>query len=419
MKALCWLLFLVISSHSINNAFVSASIRRQLGQTNEPQSLTDIFNIEVNVDVHLHFPNLRLKKAYFALQEWKKVIHSDPHNMIKNWDGIDVCSYNGVVCAKSPDDPSISTVAGIDLNRGDIEGQLPPQLGLLTDLSMFHINTNKFSGNIPNTFSNLAILNEFDISNNQFAGTFPNVVLYMPKLKYLDIRFNNFQGLLPPQLFDKDLDAIFLNNNRFSSNIPENLGNSNASVIVFANNELKGCIPKSIGQMANLDEVIFANNQLSGCLPKELGLLHNIKVLDLSNNDFVGCIPHELGNLKGVEKIDISHNQLIGSVVDVICTLPKLVSFRFKDNYFNGLEKKCEKLVKPGLALDHRLNCLPHKPDQKHEVQCLPVVNRHIDCESVGCYKPEGKPDQESKRKKPPNDNDRGARGSIWIGFRT
>lgn len=389
MKALCCFLFLsLLFIIPLNNAFAAAITRRHLGQT----KLTDLqfdVNFTIELDARLIFPNLRLKKAYCALQEWKKVIFSDPGGMIKNWEGVDVCSYNGVFCENAPDSPNVMTVAGIDLNHGDIAGQLVPHMGLLTDLSIFHINSNRFSGIIPNSFSRLTILHEFDISNNRFVGPFPSVVLEMPNLKYLDIRFNNFEGALPSQLFDKDLDAIFLNNNQFSSNIPENIGNSNASVIVFADNGFKGCIPESIGHMTHLDEVIFANNQLSGCVPNGFGLLKNIKVLDLSKNNFVGTIPEGFQNLKCVEMIDIRQNQLIGTVVDCVCTLPSLLNFTFSDNYFDGLEPRCENPVKPELVFDNRLNCIPKKPDQRDENMCLPVVNRQIDCDSFGCTSPE------------------------------
>ncbi|KAI3704045.1 hypothetical protein L1987_74251 [Smallanthus sonchifolius] len=249
MKALCCFLFLsilsIISSRSLNNAFAAAITRRHLGQTKEIEPLTD-FNFDIEINARLIFPNLRLKKAYFALQEWKKVILSDPENMIRNWEGVDVCSYNGVFCEKAPDDSSLMTVAGIDLNHGDIAGQLVPHLGLLTDLSIFHINSNRFCG--------------------------------------------------------------------------------------------------------------------------------------------------------GVEMIDVGHNELIGTVVDVICTLPKLLNFTFSDNYFNGLEEKC---VKPEVVFYYRQNCLPEKPDQKDENKCLPMVNREIDCESVGCEETIHS-DEESKRRKPP-----------------
>jgi hypothetical protein len=120
------------------------------------------------------------------IQAWKHAIYSDPKNFTGNWVGQDVCSYTGVFCAQALDDNSATTVAGIDLNGGDIAGYLPPELGLLTDIALFHINSNRFCGIIPDTFSRLTILHELDVSNNRFVGLFPKVVLQLSALKYVD-----------------------------------------------------------------------------------------------------------------------------------------------------------------------------------------------------------------------------------------
>ncbi|OMO54657.1 leucine-rich repeat extensin-like protein 6 [Corchorus capsularis] len=79
---------------------------------------------------------------------------SDPNGFTKNWYGPKVCNYTGVFCAPAPDDPYITTVAGIDLNGANIAGYLPEKLGLLTDLALFHINSNRFCGKdkISHTF---------------------------------------------------------------------------------------------------------------------------------------------------------------------------------------------------------------------------------------------------------------------------
>ncbi|CBI28097.3 unnamed protein product, partial [Vitis vinifera] len=67
---------------------------------------------------------------------------------------------------------------------------------------------------------------------------------------------------VPKELFDKDLDAIFINHNRFAFDLPDNFGNSPVSVIVVANNKLHGCVPASLGNMADtLNEIILMNNQ--------------------------------------------------------------------------------------------------------------------------------------------------------------
>ncbi|KAF2309904.1 hypothetical protein GH714_005559 [Hevea brasiliensis] len=205
----------------------------------------------------LHFSSLWLKRAYIALHAWKQAIHSDPFNSTANWVGPNVCDYNGVFCAEALDDPKQTVVAGIDLNHFDIAGFLPVELGLLTDISLFHINSNRFCGIIPKSFSKLTILHELDVSTTDLS-------VHSQRLLYHCLHLSSLT-----------------------------LGSSTASVVVVANNKLTGCIPSSIGNMVNtLNEIIFSNNNLSGCLPFEIGKLGNLTVLDVSSNAFSG--PGEL-----------------------------------------------------------------------------------------------------------------------------
>ncbi|CAI0389899.1 unnamed protein product [Linum tenue] len=244
------------------------------------------------------FENSRLRDAYIALQAWKQAIISDPFNVTGNWTGPDVCTYEGVFCAPAPDNKTIRTVAGVDLNHADIAGYLPEELGLLRDLAIFHINSNRFCGMVPRTFKIWKRLYELDLSNNRFAGPFPNVTLQMPKLKFLDLRFNEFEGTVPKELFDKDLDAIFINHNRFRFELPDNFGNSPVSVIVLANNNFHGCVPASLGNMTNLEEIIMMNNGFRSCLPPEIGRLRNATVFDVSFNQLMGPLPDTIGGME-------------------------------------------------------------------------------------------------------------------------
>ncbi|ERN09791.1 hypothetical protein AMTR_s00029p00242610 [Amborella trichopoda] len=249
MKALGCIFFLIFSlvflflrlSYAVTDTEARFIAGRQLLHLREGEDLPD--DLEFHVDTNLTFPNPRLRRAYIALHTWKEAIFSDPYNVTSNWEGADVCSYKGVFCAPALDDPSIDVVAGIDLNHADIAGYLPPEIGLLTDLALLHINSNRFCGIVPKSFNKLELLFELDLSNNRFVGPFPTVVISIPALKYLDLRYNDFEGPLPSELFDKDLDAIFLNNNRFHFHIPENMGNSPASIVVLANNKLAGASP--------------------------------------------------------------------------------------------------------------------------------------------------------------------------------
>ncbi|KAG8386857.1 hypothetical protein BUALT_Bualt03G0192600 [Buddleja alternifolia] len=325
--------------------------------------------------------NNRLEQAYIALQAWKRVIYSDPFNFTSNWNGLSVCNYTGIYCTQHPNDTTTQVVAGVDLNHGDMAGFLPNELGLLTDLALLHLNSNRFCGILPKTMSNLTQLFELDISNNRFVGPFPYVLLSLPSLKYLDIRFNEFEGILPPQLFNKNLDAIFLNNNRFTSVIPSNLGTSTASVVVFANNRLGGCLPPSIAKFANtLEELLLINTSITGCLPTEVGFLYKLKVLDVSFNQIVGSIPYSIAGLAHLELLNLGHNMMSGIVPEGICVLPSLNNFTFSYNFFCEEEGICTNLTSKGIVFDDRRNCLPEKPFQRSKRECDAVEKQPVDC---------------------------------------
>ncbi|KAK1417473.1 hypothetical protein QVD17_26600 [Tagetes erecta] len=350
----------------------------------DPNRLLD--DIKVEVDPSLKFESPRIKKAYFALQEWKKVLISDPLNMTVNWVGPDVCSYFGVICVPALDDERVTTVAGIDLNFGDISGQLVPHLGLLTDLGILHLHSNRMCGVIPKTFSNLQLLYELDLSDNRFSGVFPSLVLSLSSLRFLDIRFNEFEGPLPPELFEMDLDAIIVNNNRLSSHIPKNIGNSPASILVLSNNKFSGCIPRSIGRMQYLEQVSFSNNRLTGCLPEELALPKFLVAFDVSKNYFMGPLPKSLERSKTIERFDCSHNQLTGKVHDNVCSLPELWNMTIHNNFFNEIGGECEKLFNDEkLILGDSDNCFSKKPNQRSPKDCLPVLSHPVDCKTIGC----------------------------------
>ncbi|EXB44637.1 hypothetical protein L484_010328 [Morus notabilis] len=327
--------------------------------------------------------NPRLHQAFIALQAWKAAIQSDPNNFTTNWVGPSVCNYTGVYCAPSIHDNKTQVVAGIDLNHADIAGSLPDELGLLSDLALIHLNSNRFCGVLPSTLSNLSLLYELDISNNRFVGPFPAIVISLPMLNFLDIRFNDFEGSVPPQLFAKKLDAVFLNNNRFTSfSIPSFISGSSATVLVFANNNYGGCLPPSIVNFANtLEELVLINTNLSGCLPEEVGFLYKLKVFDVSYNKIVGPIPYSMAGLYHLEQLNLGHNMMTGEVPDGICMLPNLLNLTVSYNFFCEEDGVCRNLTsKKGVKFDDRRNCLPERRLQRSEKECKAALDRPVEC---------------------------------------
>ncbi|TMW89541.1 hypothetical protein EJD97_017050 [Solanum chilense] len=330
--------------------------------------------------------------AYTALQAWKYAITDDPSGILKNWVGPNVCSYKGIFCSNSQDymgNPTDPVVTGIDLNHANLQGTLVKELSYLTDVSLIHLNTNRFSGIIPQTFRDLSSLVELDLSNNHFSGPFPTTVLFIPNLLYLDLRFNSFTGPIPEDLFNRKLDAIFLNNNQFDGELPQSLGNSPASVINFANNKFTGNIPFSLGYMGpRIKEILFLNNELNGCIPEGVGLWTDLQVLDVSFNSLMGHLPDTLSCLSGIEVLNLGHNKLSGDLPDLVCSLRNLVNLTLAYNFFSELSQDCDKLPLRNVGIDFSLNCIPGRQMQRPQPECSVIPGGSLSCLRVPAVKP-------------------------------
>ncbi|XP_071701247.1 leucine-rich repeat extensin-like protein 2 [Rutidosis leptorrhynchoides] len=312
--------------------------------------------------------------AYIALQAWKSAIKDDPNGILNSWVGSNVCEYKGVFCAGN-------VVAGIDLNHGGLEGILVKELSLLKDMSLLHLNSNKFTGTIPDSLRDLLALSELDLSNNQFSGPFPNVILQIQNLVYLDLRFNLFSGPIPDLVFNKNLDAILLNNNNFEGEIPQSLGNSPASVINLANNKLTGDIPLSFGYVSpRLKEILFLNNQLTGCIPQGIGLWSDLQVFDASFNSLMGHLPDSVSCLEDIEVLNVAHNKLSGELPDLVCELKNLLNLSVAYNFFSGFSQECAKLYGRNVGFDFALNCIPGREMQRPEPDCDMVPGGSLSC---------------------------------------
>ncbi|XP_010548685.1 PREDICTED: leucine-rich repeat extensin-like protein 6 [Tarenaya hassleriana] len=312
--------------------------------------------------------------AYDALQIWKSAIKEDPSGVLKTWVGPDVCSYRGVFC-------SGLSVTAIDLNRANLRGTIVKELALLSDLTILHLNSNRFSGQLPDSFRTLDSLQELDLSNNRFSGPFPFVTIYLPNLVYLDLRFNNFTGPVPEDLFNKRLDAIFLNNNLFDGEIPQNLGNSPASVINLANNRFSGGIPASFGLTGStLKEILLLNNQLTGCVPESVGLFGEIEVFDVSYNSLMGHVPDTISCLSEIEVLNLAHNKFSGELPDLVCSLRNLMNLTVSFNFFSGFSSDCTKLFFRDVGFDFAGNCIPGGDMQRPPPDCSAIPGGSLSC---------------------------------------
>ncbi|XP_038894380.1 uncharacterized protein At4g06744-like [Benincasa hispida] len=320
----------------------------------------------------LRFLDQRLAVVYPIIQTFKALITSDPLGITQTWVGSDICKYKGFFCDNPPDNKSAVVVAGIDFNGFQLTAStLDGFIDGLPDLAIFHANSNFFSGTITPKIASLPYLYELDLSNNQLSGPFPVAILSVTDLSFFDIRFNFFTGFVPPQVFVKNFDFLFINNNNFGMKLPINFGSTTTPYITLANNKFTGPIPRSIGKAsASLTEILLLNNQLTGCIPYEVGFLKMAIVFDAGDNSLTGPLPCSLGCLEKIEQLNFAGNFLYGQVPEVVCELGNLLNLSLSDNYFTKIGPSCRKLVRNGV-LDLRKNCIRGLPDQRLPLDCL------------------------------------------------
>lgn len=284
-----------------------------------------------------------LARDYKTVLDFAKKVTVDPNGIIKNWNGTDVCQFEGFTCSDNPFTGQWA-LAGVDLNGALLAGDrltLGGFLDKLTDITFFHANSNGFIGQVPDDLSSLHWLYELDLSNNKLSGPFPSGVLTATNLTFVDLRFNQFSGVLPAEIFEMDLDVLFLNDNAFSGLIPDSIGSTPVRYLTLANNKFQGRIPTTIGGAKNLEEVVLSGNQISSPLPAELASIKNLTLLDLSDN------------------------QLAGQVPEVLCQIPTLQLFNVSNNFFSKpLGPACKDLLAKEI-LDVSTNCIEGAKDQK------------------------------------------------------
>lgn len=284
-----------------------------------------------------------LARDYRTILDFAKKVTVDPNSIVENWNGTDICHFTGFRCADNPFTGQ-RALAGVDFNGALLAGDqltLDDFLEKLTDITYFHANSNGFLGQVPDDLSNLHWLYELDLSNNKLSGPFPSGVLTATNLTYADLRFNQFSGPLPAELFEMDLDVLFLNDNAFSGFIPDTIGSTPVRYLTLANNKFQGRIPTTIGGAKNLEELVLSGNQISSPLPDEIASIKNLTLLDLSGN------------------------QLAGQVPEALCQISTLQVFNVSNNFFSKpLGPACKDLLAKEI-LDVSTNCMESSKNQK------------------------------------------------------
>ena len=199
---------------------------------------------------------------------------------------------------------SSGRVTRLLLESNRLSGEIPKELGSLSNLQRLELGNNDLTGEIPRELGNLSDLETLLLGSNSpttggLTGGLPKELGTLSKLEALHLRFNQLSGEIPAELGNlTSLETLLLAANRLSGEIPAELGGlSNLTSLEITYNGLTGKIPKELGSLSNLTRLLLGHNQLSGDIPKELGNLSNLKSLSLEGNQLSGCIPAALGGV--------------------------------------------------------------------------------------------------------------------------
>ncbi|KAJ9560569.1 hypothetical protein OSB04_005729 [Centaurea solstitialis] len=88
-------------------------------------------------------------------------------------------------------------MVGLDFSDNKLTGEIPEELGLLTEIHSLNLSHNRLCGPIPMSFSNLESIESLDLSSNGLSGEVPSQLIKLASLAVFNVSYNNLSGRLP------------------------------------------------------------------------------------------------------------------------------------------------------------------------------------------------------------------------------
>lgn len=254
------------------------------------------------------------------------------------------CQWSSAISCKT--DPSNrQIVTGLDLSRHGLTGELPPEIGYLSQVENFIAAKNALNGTLPQSTFNMTRLAVFDVHSNALEGSIPGTISNAPFIVDLDLSKNLFSGTIPEALYDLSiLRTLDVSVNQLTGVLASGLGKLRVlTKFNIRSNLITGIIPDTFDLLTNLGVVNLDNNLLTGNIPEWTAVLVQRQELTVSYNLLTGTIPGApeggLAALGGVtpesfrlSKVDISNNRLRGTIPVEVAFIPSLRYIDFSNN---------------------------------------------------------------------------------------
>ncbi|GLT81864.1 hypothetical protein SLE2022_002940 [Rubroshorea leprosula] len=211
---------------------------------------------------------------------------------------------------------NLSNLMVLSLSSNDLTGPIPRTIGRLQQLQGLYLDSNRLQGTIPNDLCYLDRLYELESDYNQLTGSMPECFANLTSLRYLNLGYNNLSSTIPSNFWSlRYILKVNLSGNSFSGPLPLDFGNLKVLISMdLSRNQLSSNLPSTIGDIKDLKYLSLAENALEGNIPQSFNGLVSLEFLDLSNNILSGVIPKSLEGLSYLKFFNVSFNRLEGEI---------------------------------------------------------------------------------------------------------
>ncbi|CAK8530746.1 unnamed protein product [Lathyrus sativus] len=225
----------------------------------------------------------------------------------------DSCGINGNIPLEIG---NMTNLIHLSLRDNDLNGPIPSTIKALQKLQTLNLDYNELQGPIIDELCEIRSLGVLNLTSNKFFGALPTCLGNMTSLIKLYIGSNKLNSTIPSSFWNlKDILEVNLSSNALTGNIPPEIKNLEHLVLLdLSRNQISSSIPTTISFLISLDTLSLAYNKLKGPIPTSLGQMLSLRILDLSQNLITGVIPKSLESLSYLEHLNLSYNRLQGEI---------------------------------------------------------------------------------------------------------